>query len=311
MSTHLSAVIALIAAAGAIAAPFEIISIDAGTGPASLTGVGIMTSTGSFFNAGTGGPLDRGVIALAPANAYTAAGFEEFDSHFSIDPFGPSARNRSVATANNSHATLTFYGDYGPAGGIAANHDEGDFNPGGFYVLGPGGHISNDSGNPITTPNHLARGSVGFAPPPVPSYFAPNAAGGRSTRDGIFLGRFTVQAGATISGSLRIDVVDPSSPSGFSSAVLTLGGPAVLVGTSSGPQLLALSAYPIHAGLPLRGDSFDITIPTSVDPPLDDSGMPLPFGPAHVYDLWAAEIPTPGAATFLVLCSAMAARRKR
>lgn len=280
----------------ASAAPFEILSYEAGGGIPGITGDGIIVSTGTFFNTQ---PINYRTHAQ-PASTFGAGNFSEFDSYFAIDGFGPSARNRSFQPANNSHATLAFYGDYGPPGGAAADYDVGELVPGGAFVMSPGNHIGNESGDPISTPPNRARGAVAFSPPPIRSGFAPNATGGRSTRDGIFLGRFTVQAGATLSGSLLLSTTDPSSPLGFDSAIVTIRGPGVLMGTTSGPQLIAISAVPLFAGL-LRGSPLDITVPT-----LDEEE---PFGLADVYDFWAREVPTPAGVALLPLAAAIGAAR--
>ncbi len=269
------------ACGGASAAPFLALSYEAGGGLPGFMGAGFSVSSGGFFTAGGAGTN----ISGGTAASMTAANEFEFDSHFSLDGFGPSARNRTVTPTDNSTMTLSFYNNYGPAGLAAANYNElegtiqggvGPFNvPGASFVASPGGHIGDEFGGGPPMEN-LAREGIAVSPPPVSSHFAPLPLGGRSNLDGVFVGRFTVVRGAAFSGGIFLNVV---SPGGFFGAPLTLGAPAVVFNTINGPQPLILRAYRINLCGPVN-----IQNPSDATAAGVNSGNP--FGPADVYDVW-------------------------
>jgi hypothetical protein len=263
-------------------------------------------SGGGFYTADSAGD---NVVGGSPGN-FTAANEQEFDSHFALDGFGPSARNRTLTPANNSAATLAFYGDYGPAGATAANYTElegtaqngnGPFNAAGAgYIAGPGSHVGDPAGD-ASNPENAARAGMAVSPPPVSSHFAPASGGGRSAFDGIFVGRFTIQAGAALSGGMLFNTVDPNSPTGFSGALLLLDGPGVPVGTTNGIQVLGLRSYLVT--------SVDLANPSSAT--ADGLNNGTPYGLANVFDLWVQVIPTPGTLALVGLAGIAAVRRRR
>jgi hypothetical protein len=288
-----------------MAAPFNALSYEAGGGLAGVAGVGFSVSSGGFFTAdGAGSNISGG-----GASNFNAGNEQEFDSHFALDSVGPSARNRSTGTSNNSNATLNFYGFgagtlYGPRNNTnnTAIGGGGDFNElehivGGAYIAAPGSHIGDESGAGVN--ENLARAGIGVAPPPVGSTFAPNATGGRSAFDGVFVARFTVKAGETISGGMFFNTL--VSPGVAFGADLVLGGPGVLFQTHNGPQVLALRGYRI-ATVNLANPS------TATAEGVNDG---LEFGEADVWDLWVQVIPTPGAVALFGLGGLASIRRRR
>jgi hypothetical protein len=274
------AALGILAVAGsAMAAPFRALSYEAGGGVPGIAGMGFSVSSGGFFVAdGAGGNIDGGGAAN-----FTTANEQEFDSRFSLSGFGPTARNRSVTPGNNSTATLMFYGNYGAPGAAAANWDElestaqngfGPFHqPGAAFIIGPGSHI----GDPMldgSNPENQARAGIAVSPPPVESHFAPNATGGRSANDGIFVGRFTVKDGATLSGGLFFNTFPmPGSSDGHD---LVLGGGSVAFMTHNGVQNLVLRSYKVA----------DVSLTTPSIATIDGGVDGNPFGAADVYDLW-------------------------
>ncbi|MBL8746694.1 MAG: PEP-CTERM sorting domain-containing protein, partial [Phycisphaerae bacterium] len=233
-----------------------------------------------------------------------------FDSHFSLSGFGPAARNRSLAASlgDNSTMTTSFYGDYGAPGTAAANWDElestaqNGFGPfvgaGASFIVGPGSHVGDPAGTGAN-PENQARAGIAVAPPPVSSHFAPNVTGGRSAFDGVFVARFTVHSGATLSGGMFFNtLVAPGQSFG---ANLVLGGPAVLFSTHNGPQLFALRAYKVGS--------------TFIDNPSDATSAGLndgiEFGQADVWDLWVQVVPAPGSVALMGLAGLAGIRRRR
>jgi hypothetical protein len=285
----------LVAAGAATAAPFNALSYEAGGGLPGIAGQGLSVSGGGFFTADGAG---NNVFGATAASMGSVNEFE-FDSHFALDGFGPSARNRTLTPANNSVMTLDFYGDYGAAGTATANYDELEgptFNAlGAAYVSGPGSHIGDpafDASNPVNE----ARAGIAASPPPISSHFAPNVGGGRSAFDGVFVGRFTISTDATLSGGMFFNtLVDAGNDFG---ADLELGGPAVLFQTNNGPQLLALRSYLVG--------SVDL-----VNPSASAGDGASPFGAANVWDLWVQVVPTPGTFAIAGLAGIAALRRRR
>lgn len=295
-----SAVSVLVVAAGSQAAPFALLSYEAGGGLPGITGDGFAVSSGGFF---TGDGIGTGVGAGGPG-VFNAGNYGEFDSHFALDQRGPAARNRTTGTANNSNLTLNFYGrsavagnaaEYDPAGAVAADHVEGEAISGYSFIQGPGSHVGLDGGDQ----ENLARAGVGVAPPPVESGFAPNATGGRSAFDGIFIARFTVQSGATLSGAIFTTTSLGGSQS--DDGTLVLGGPAVEFQTTNGAQLLALRAYLVG--------SVEIDAASAATSAGINDGEA--FGAADVYDIWVQVVPTPGALALFGIGGIAAIRRRR
>lgn len=281
-------------AAGAHAAPFTALSYEAGGGLPGIVGQGFSVDFGGFFVAAGAGTNVLGGTSIN----FTPGNEQEFDSHFSFDPFGPAARNRTTGATNNSTMTLNFYGNYGPTSntntpGPGGSHEALDQIPGGVFIVGPGSHI----GVPGGTENQ-ARAGIAVSPPPVPSGFAPNATGGRSTLDGIFVGRFTIKANATLSGGMLFNTVDPSSGSGFFGANLTLGGPDVAFNTINGVQRLVLRAYQVGT----------IALENPSDATIDQDNE---FGSAKVLDVWVHLLPTPGAVALFGMGGMAMLRRRR
>lgn len=277
----LAALGVLAVAGSAVAAPFRALSFEAGGGLPGIAGQGIFVNQGGFFTSdGAGNNVLGGTAASA-----TSGNEFQFDSHFALDGFGPTARNRSVTPANNGAATLAFYGDYGAPGAAAANYDElegtaqnghGPFNlPGAAYVQGPGSHIGDPAGD-ASNPENSARAGLGVAPPPIDSWFAPAGIlrGGRSTNDGIFVGRFTVKTGAILSGGLFFNTAPMAGASDGHD--LVLGGAAQSFLTNNGSQNLVLRSYLVT--------TVDLTNPSAST--VDGVVNGNPFGMADVYDLW-------------------------
>jgi len=291
----------LVAAGAATAAPFNALSFEAGGGLPGIAGAGITVSSGGFFTADGAGD---NVVGGGSAN-FTLANEQEFDSHFALDGFGPSARNRSVTVTNNSVLTMSFYGDYGPAGAAANNYNElegtaqnglGPFNAAGaVYISGPGSHIG-DPAFDNSNPDNQARAGMAVSPPPVSSHFAPSILGGRSIFDGVFIGRFTVQSNAELSGGIFFSTL-VAAGNDFG-ADLTLGGPSVLFQTHNGAQALALRSYKVGS--------------VNIQNPSASAGDgESPFGQADVYDLWVQVVPTPGTLAIAGLAGIAALRRRR
>lgn len=306
MTKFVCAASMLAIAAGAHAAPFAGLSYESGGGLPGIVGPGIHVSAGGFFTADGAGD---NVIGGA-TGGFNAGNEFEFDSHFAMSGFGPSARNRSTGSSNNSAATLAFYGDYGPAGAAAADWNElestmqngmGPWHAAGAaYVLGPGSHVGDPAADG-SNPENSARAGIAVAPPPVLSHFAPTSAGGRSAYDGIFVGRFTIKAGESLSGGMLFNFVDPTSPTGFSGAMLALDGPGVAVGTTGGVQVMGLRSY--------RVTTVDIQNASAATSDGVNDGNP--FGMADSYDLWVQLIPAPGTLALAGLGGIAAIRRRR
>lgn len=291
------------------AAPFRALSYEAGGGLAGIAGAGFSVDFGGYFaSAAVGGTNVFG----GPAAGFTAANEGEFDSHFSLDGFGPTARNRSAGPTDNSTLTTGFYGDYpsGITGGLNYNELQsglvgpyGPFvGPGASFIQGPGSHVGDPMADGVL-PENRARAGVAVAPPPVScTHFAPNASGGRSANNGAFVGRFTIKTGATLTGGMLFSTL--ASPGVPDSHDLTLGGPAVLFNTHNGPQFLALRAYRINLSEPVMIDN-----PSDVTSEGLNEG--IPFGPANVFDLWVQVVPAGGTFAVLAMPVCALARRRR
>ncbi len=311
MMKLVSAASILAIAGAAQGSPFNSLGFQGGGGLAGITGQGFTVANGFFFDGNGGAP---NTSPSAPAGWTGANRFLEFDSYFCLDPFGPAARNRSTGTSNNSARTLAFYGDYGPPGAAAADYNVGEFATGYALTFGAGSHIGDPTGsNPASTPENRARlgvgasGAEGSGVPPVGSGFAPNATGGRSMLNGVFVGRLTVTTGAMLSGAIDFTILQTAmTPGGSETHELVLGGAAVSFMTHTGPQLLALRAY-LVAGA--TRDAVDVQLAGLADPLGVNDGEP--FGLADVYDLWVQVIPTPGALALVGLGGIAALRRRR
>lgn len=301
----------LVFSGAATAAPFQVYAFEAGGGLPGIIGQGFTVSAGGFFTAeGAGDNIFGGAAA-----AMTDANEFEFDSHFALDGFGPSARNRTERPADNSFATTNFYGDYGAPGEHAASYDElegtqnalGPFNAAGTtYLSTNDSHVGDPQIPGRITPENQARGAVATVrtvggmrmSSPVSSHFAPNAPGGRSTNDGVFIGRLTIQRGAQLSGGIYLGTsIAPNEAPG---AELRLNGPAGLFQTSGGPQMLVFRSY-LVVGLTLVNRS------AATSDGIDGGNA---FGRADVYDLWV-QVPPPGVPVLLALAGIGAVRRRR
>jgi hypothetical protein len=288
----------LVAAGAATAAPFNALSYEAGGGLPGIAGQGYTVSSGGFFTADGAGDN----VVGGGASNFNAGNEQEFDSHFALDGFGPTARNRTAGAANNSAMTLSFYGNYGPAGGAAADYNELEgptFNAAGaVYISGPGSHIGDGNGDG-SNPENQARAGLAVSPPPVGSSFAPNATGGRSAFDGVFVGRFTIGADATLSGGIFFStLVAPGQDFG---ANLVLDGAAVLFQTHNGAQLLALRSYQVGTRTMVN--------PSAATAEGINEGTE--YGAAKVLDLWVQVVPTPGTLAIAGLAGIAALRRRR
>jgi len=299
---------AALVSGSAHALPFNPWGFQGGGGIAGVSGVGFTVTNGYFFDGDDASP---NVFPSAPGGWTGDNRVLEFDSSFCLDPIGPAVRNRSTGTSNNSHATLAFYGDYGPPGGASSDHRIGDTVPGLTIQVPAGSHIGDPSGTSGTnppTPNNRARiglgswGTDGQANIPVGSGLAPNVTGGRSVFDGVFVGRLTVTRGAVLTGAFDfITFLGTVTPADLFTRELVLGGPAVEFMTHMGLQDLALRSYLVA--------SPDIPVAGLADPAGVNDGAP--FGPADVYDLWVQTIPAPGALALVGLGGIAALRRRR
>ncbi len=313
MTKTLSVVLVASWCAGAAAAPFHALSYEAGGGVPGIAGQGFAVNFGGFFTASGAGDN----VVGATAAAMTASNEFQFDSHFSLDGFGPAARNRFMPGPEPPDPrmlfTQTFYGDYGSPGSAGADYNElesttqNGFGPfaqaGAAFVIGPGSHIGDDYAMGLN-PENLARAGIAVAPPPILSHFAPNATGGRSPFNGVFVGRFTIKEGAALSGGMLFTTL--VGPGEFDSHHLTLGGPSVLFQTTGGPQHLMLCAYQID--LPSLGLGWvDLVNPSAAT--ADGVIAGNPFGRADVYDLWV-RVPAPGAGVVMIGVAGFWRRRR-
>lgn len=292
MMKILSAASVLAIAAGASAAPFAVVSHSSGGAVPGIAGPGIYVSSGGFYDGDGNGP-----DSIGPSNptGYTAANNLEFDTYIALNGFGPSARGAAtLQVGNNSVTTRNFYGNY-PA--LNNNPSLGNHSAAGGTVA-PGSHV----GDPFLSGTMNVLGieyGLGSIPPDTTSTFAPNVGGGRSTLDGVFVGRLTIPLGATLSGGIVLNI--RTSATTFDSGTLMLnavdnvGGPAV---TIAGQQF-ALTAFLIttHQAGTLSG--------------LSDENAFGDFGAARTVDLWAHVVPTPGSLALLGLGGLAAIRRRR
>jgi len=153
---------------------------------------------------------------------------------------------------------------------------------------------------------NVARGGIARSPQPFMSGFAPNQGGGRSTDDGVFVGRFTIWASATLSGGGLAAVNKASTPGTFSTGVLTLGGAPVFfpnINADGSGQFFVLEA-------------FVVATPTIINVGAADGNQDpntFEFGAAQVIDVWihTAVIPTPGALALLGIGGLVTIRRRR
>jgi hypothetical protein len=260
------------------AAPFNPLSVDVGGDLPGYDGPGIRVDAGGFFVADGAGSH----VSVGSATNFSAENEQEFDSHYTIDQRGPSARNRAASPQHNSNATLNFYGDYGPPGGSAADYNEAETIPGAFLFINPGTHIGDALGDG-NEPEDAAEGGYFIVPPSVKSGFAPNPEGGRSEFDGVFIARLTIKAGAVLSGGVFFAVL--VEPGVYDNRTILVGGPAVMFQTSTTErQELALRAY--------RVTTVELSNPSLATAAGYNDGTP--FGMADVYDLWVQTVPASG-----------------
>lgn len=291
MMKILSAASVLAIAAGAHAAPFKVISHTAGGAVPGISGPGIYVSAQGFFDADGAGP------GSTSANGFTAANNFEFDSYVALSGVGPSVRNRAtVGVTNNSTTTLNFY----QTGYPAANNNPalGDYNvPGGTF--GPGSHV----GDLFLSEGDNVLGSeygLGSVPPDTDSGFAPNVGGGRSTLDGVFVGRYTIPAGATLTGGLILNV-RVGNTAAFESGTLMLSG----VDNVAGPGVTIVGQQMALTAFLVTNIADGVLVGNSDENAFDN------FGAARVLDLWAHVVPTPGSLALLGLGGLAAVRRRR
>ncbi len=218
-----AAVCLLIPHMQADAAPFRLRGIESGGELPDVSGAGFTASSGEFYK-----------DVANPAVFPTSAAFHgvpilnlEQDSSWTIDPFGP-----NVAPDSN-HATRDFYGNY-PEGTYQTTTTTTPF----ALSVTPGSAVSGER----------AFFAFKLLPPGGPfSGMAPNPSGGRSTLDGVFIGRATVEDGASVSGDALFDV------EGANPAIVELDGAPVLIGD----QMFALRSYLVIDDGP-AGDTFDL-----------------------------------------------------
>lgn len=295
----------LLLAASAGAAPFHVLSYEAGGGLPGVAGMGYSVDFGGFFTADGAGD---NVVGGGAAN-FTVANEQAFDSHFALDGFGPTARCRIAPSPvpPDLYETFTqlFYGDYGPGLTGLNNYNElegttqnghGPFNAvGAVYISAPGSHI----GDPLLggVNENSARAGMAVSPPPVLSHFAPNVTGGRSPHHGVFVGRFTIKEGATLSGGIVLNT--SVAPGVFDTHELVLGGSSVLFQTSGGPQYLSLRAYRVTETI------FNLSNPSAAS-----GNGETPYGLAKVIDVWV-QVPGPGAPAVAMLPMLLVTTQRR
>lgn len=153
-----------------------------------------------------------------------------------------------------------------------------------------------------TQPEHSARAGLGVSPPSVLSHFAPNTTGGRSTLNGIFVGRFTIKAGATLSGGIYFNTF--SAPGEYDGHDLVLGGAPVLFNTHNGTQFLALRAYQLN-----RAGPIDLANPSAAT--FEGIYEGTPFGAANLIDLWVQVVPAPGTLFIAPIMLVLSVPRRR
>lgn len=290
MTKLLSAASVLALAAGASAAPFNMVSYQASGGlvPGVNGGTPFQVDFGGFFGAeGTDN------VRAPTAATMTAANYYEFDSYFGMDSFGPAAKGRGNANMDTSFTTRDFYGDY-PSGALVPPNFQDYNTASGGLTVAPGTFIGDPTfAAPANDP--LAAGGIATAiynngtQAYTTSGFAPNPGGGRSMLDGVFVGRFTIAQGATLSGSILV--------------VLNQGanqGTVAVGGTVNLDQMYALTAFHVA----------DLDIPV-IGYNSGNQNQDFTFGQASVYDVWFHVVPTPGALALFGLGGLAAIRRRR
>lgn len=289
MTKLLSAASILVLAAGASAAPFRMLTYQASGGVVGGVngGQALAVDIGGFFHS----EVTPAVIS-GGAGSYSAANFAEFDSYFGMDSFGPTARGRG--TGDDSTATRNFYGNYPAASPVPPNFGDKNTAASGLTVS-PGAFIGDLS---FADPVKEKQAAAGIATAVynngldafTVSGFAPNPGGGRSDLDGVFVGRFTIRTGATLSGALAVTLND-----GSDQGTVAIGGTIML------DQEYALTAFEVAQ--------------VNITPVLGFAGGNLPdfsgFGPATTYDLWFHVVPTPGALALFGVGGLAALRRRR
>jgi len=251
MTKILTAASVLAIAGAASAAQFQFLAVAAGGNGAQpgVAGAGFTAVGGSFFHdLGFGGNTAESLNPLL----FDVFPQIEFDTYSSISAIGPAVGGTSAVTRN-------FYGDLA---GVNSN------NVAPFALVVSAGSVSNGT--------NMFFG-LGIQPQPYNSGFAPNVGGGRSTNDGVFLGRYTVSNNGSISGGARMSLKDIGDPATYQAEV-TIGGGPVQIGAFQ-YELIPFVVADVTQG--------------------------------RVHDLWLVQIPTPGALALFGLGGVAAIRRRR
>ncbi len=238
-------------AACASAAPFQLLSFEAGGGLEGVGGAGFWPSAGEFFlsTENSNHPLS------ASAGDFTTSSELDFDSYLTIDDFGPSA-----GAEPSSADTRALYADY-----PASAHQAHTNSTSPLVILLAGSNLSPT----------MAQFGAAISPQPFMSGFAPLSGGGRSEVDGIFVARFTVQQGASVEGGAVFSIL---TQSGGELIDLTLDGPRV----DGSEQAYRLRSYLVSTSA--SGDTYDIWIQTEVSCEGDDPAFTMQPSNASILD---------------------------
>lgn len=297
MMRLVSAASVLALAAGASAAPFNAVSYEAGGGLQGIAGAGFQTSAGGFYNRLGGTNVD--VDSSDPtAWVESSTNHVPYDSYFAINGGGPSRSATGDTGDTLTGQIISFYAGFG----IAYTDDYFDASGNGTQVSGPGSHIGgtgdNDGQAPFAagTPANQARAGYAVSPPPLPSGASPLG-------QGVFVGQFTVNRGATLSGGLFFTVL--TAPGDGSDGNLVLGGGPVPFETAPGVfQPLVLRSYLVATNDNLSHSRSGGNLGSG-------AGSSQRFGAADVYHLWIEVVPTPGALALFGIGGMALARRRR
>ena len=292
-----SAASVLALAAGASAAPFNAVSYEAGGGLQGIAGAGFQTSAGGFYNRLGGTNVD--IDSSDPTAWVESSGNHvPYDSYFALNGGGPSRSATGDTSDSLTGQIISFYSAFG----VNYADDYFDASGNGTQVAGPGSHIggSNDADGqapfPAGTTVNQARAGLAVSPPPVPSGASPLG-------EGVFVGQFTLNRGATLSGGFFFTVLVQQGTGDGQNLVLN-GAPVVFQTAPGVFQPLVLRSY-------LVGTNDNLSHSRSGGNAGSGTGSSQRFGAADVYHLWVEVVPTPGALALFGVGGLALARRRR
>jgi hypothetical protein len=301
MKKMLSAASVLVIAAGAFAAPFNMLALQAGGGLNGINGTGFTTSGAGFYN--RQGGTTTGVLASDPSTwQETASNTVAYDSYLTISGQGPSRNSQQTIDDNGLTESLSsqlrsFYG---------AAYDSDFAAPG--IIVGPGSHIGASGSTTgqapyaAATPVNRARAGIAKDPSSGPAFEASgiNPANGR---EGIFLAQLTVNRGATLSGGGDVELL--TSFGVVDSKPMVLDGAQVVFQTAPGVfQPLVLRSY-------LVASLDNVSHSRSGGNTGSGTGGTQRFGNADVYHIWVEVVPAPTAVAAFGLAGLAGLRRRR